>query len=147
MHSNEPGKAVSASAAGSSNQKLSVRVPGIRRWTPDSPTLYNFTVTLGKDIVHSYTGFRSVSKGQVDGVTRPLLNGEFTFLFATLDQGYWPDGLYTPPSREAMIYDLKTLKKLGFNTVRKHVSFRLCQRVGAGITLVTLGDAGIKCGC
>jgi hypothetical protein len=50
-----------------------------------------------------------------------LLNGEFTFVFGTLDQGYWPDGLHTPPTREAMVYDLKVLKDLGFNMVRKHV--------------------------
>lgn len=121
LHSIGDGRAVAASAAGSSDQLLSVKVPGVKLWTPDTPNLYNFTVTMGKDVVHSYAGFRSITKGEVNGVTRPLLNGKFTFLFGTLDQGYWPDGLYTPPSREAMVYDLKTLKKLGFNTVRKHV--------------------------
>lgn len=77
---------------------------------------------LGNDKVQSYTGFRTISKGEVDGVVRPLLNGEFVFMFGTLDQGYWPDGLYTPPTKEAMVYDLEVLKKLGFNMVRKHVS-------------------------
>lgn len=92
-------------------------------WWPESPTLYNLTVTLGdSDRVSSYTGFRTVSKGEVEGVTRHLLNGEFVFQFGTLDQGYWPDGLHTPPNREAMEYDLKLLKDLGFNMVRKHVS-------------------------
>lgn len=73
--------------------------------------------------MHSYVGFRTIKKGVVDGVARPLLNGEFILIFGTLDQGYWPDGLYTPPSREAMVYDLKVLKGLGFNMVRKHVRF------------------------
>lgn len=80
------------------------------------------TVTLGDDVVSSYTAFRTVSRGEVNGIQRPLLNGEFVFQFGTLDQGYWPDGLYTPPNREAMEYDLKMLKDLGFNMLRKHVS-------------------------
>lgn len=80
------------------------------------------TVTLGEDVVSSYTAFRTVSRGEVNGIQRPLLNGEFIFQFGTLDQGYWPDGLYTPPNREAMEYDLKMLKDLGFNMLRKHVS-------------------------
>lgn len=74
------------------------------------------------DHVRSYTGFRTISKGVVDGVVRPLVNGDFKFIFGTLDQGFWPDGIYTPPNREAMVYDLHVLKKLGFNMVRKHVS-------------------------
>ena len=77
---------------------------------------------MGSDEVSSYTGFRTISKGKVDGIVRPLLNGEFIFQFGTLDQGYWPDGVYTPPNREAMVYDLEALKKLGFNMLRKHVS-------------------------
>jgi hypothetical protein len=80
------------------------------------------TVTLGDDVVSSYTAFRTVSRGEVNGIQRPLLNGEFVFQFGTLDQGYWPDGLYTPPNREAMEYDLKMLKDLGFNMLRKHVN-------------------------
>lgn len=79
---------------------------------------------MGKDQVESYTGFRTISKGTVNGVVRPLLNGEFIFMFGTLDQGFWPDGIYLPPTKEAMVYDLKMLKNLGFNTVRKHVSIR-----------------------
>ena len=79
----------------------------IKLWTPENPNLYNITVTLGADTVHSYTGFRTISSGEVNGVQRPLLNGEFRFIFGTLDQGFWPDGLYTPPTVEAMIWDLK----------------------------------------
>ncbi|RJE18122.1 Hydrolase [Aspergillus sclerotialis] len=101
-----------------------------------SPHLYNVTVRMGADHVRSYTGFRSISKGMVDGVVRPLVNGEFQFLFGPLDQGYWPDGLYTAPNREAMVYDLKVLKKLGFNMVRKHVKiepalfYQACDEMG-----------------
>jgi beta-galactosidase/beta-glucuronidase len=111
-----------ASHSGSSNTPLSFQAEGAKLWSPDSPTLYNVTVTLGNDVVSSYTAFRTISRGEVNGVQRPLLNGEFVFQFGTLDQGYWPDGLYTPPNREAMEYDLKMLKSLGFNMLRKHVS-------------------------
>ena len=76
---------------------------------------------MGNDTVKSYTGFRSISRGMVDGIERPLLNNEFIFAFGTLDQGFFPDGGYLAPNREAMIYDLQTLKKLGFNMLRKHV--------------------------
>lgn len=113
---------VLASGEGRAGSPVAFDVPGVAPWSPESPRLYNLTVTLGDDAVSSYTGFRTVGKGEVDGVLRPLLNGEFVFKFATLDQGYWPDGLHTPPSYEAMVFDLQELKKLGFNTVRKHVS-------------------------
>lgn len=79
---------------------------------PDSPTLYNLAAKMGTDEISSYTRFRTISKGMVDGITRPLLNGKFIFQFGTLDQGYWPDGLYTALNREAMVYDLEVLKKL-----------------------------------
>ena len=91
-------------------------------WSPDSPTLYDVKVTMGEDEFSSYTGFKTYSKGEVNGIPRPLINGEFVFKFGTLDQGFWPDGLYTAPTVEAMRYDLEVLKKLGFNMLRKHVS-------------------------
>lgn len=111
-----------ASHSGPADQPLVFTVSDPKLWSPDSPNLYNVTVRLGGDEVHSYTGFRTFSKGIIDGVVRPLLNGQFIFMFGTLDQGYWPDGIYTPPNREAMVYDLEVLKDLGFNMVRKHVS-------------------------
>lgn len=114
------GKTV-ATHQGPTNKPFQFTVSSPKLWSPDSPTLYNVTVKLGKDTVESYLGFRTISRGKVDGIERPLLNGEFIFMFGTLDQGYWPDGLYTPPNKEAMVYDLKMLKKLGFNMVRKHV--------------------------
>lgn len=110
------------SGTGTADDEFSFNVESPKLWTPDSPNLYNVTVEIGEDTFTSYTGFRTVSQGKVDGVLRPLLNGEFVFWFGTLDQGYWPDGLHTPPSREAMVYDLQMLKSLGFNMLRKHVS-------------------------
>ncbi|KAL2816023.1 glycoside hydrolase superfamily [Aspergillus cavernicola] len=132
----EEGDETIASETGTANSEFKFTVPDIQRWSPDSPSLYNVTVTLGDDQVRSYTGFRTISKGTVDGVVRPLVNGEFRFIFGTLDQGYWPDGLYTPPNREAMTYDLQLLKDLGFNMVRKHIKvepalfYRACDELG-----------------
>lgn len=117
-----PDGGVVAEHQGTSGSAFDFSVDSPELWTPDSPTLYNFTVTLGNDVVSSYTGFRTISSGFVDGVKRPLLNGEFVFQFGTLDQGYWPDGIYTPPNHEAMVFDLQVLKNLGMNMVRKHVS-------------------------
>lgn len=117
-------KKVIASRHGTSDYPFQFTVDSPRLWSPDSPNLYDITVKMGSDHISSYTGFRTISKGEVNGVVRPLVNGEFIFQFGTLDQGFWPDGIYTAPNREAMVYDLKTLKKLGFNMLRKHVSNR-----------------------
>ncbi|KKK25315.1 hypothetical protein P175DRAFT_0553896 [Aspergillus ochraceoroseus IBT 24754] len=125
-----------ASQNGTANQQFKFTADGVRLWSPDTPDLYNISVTMGRDQVGSYTGFRTISKGTVNGVVRPLVNGEFMFLFGTLDQGYWPDGIYTPPNRDAMIYDLKVLKDLGFNMLRKHIKvepalfYRACDELG-----------------
>ncbi|PWY89655.1 hydrolase [Aspergillus sclerotioniger CBS 115572] len=127
---------VVGSASGMSDQPLLFNVSDPKLWSPDSPNLYNVSVAMGQDKIKSYTGFRTFSKGTVDGVVRPLVNGNFTFIFGTLDQGYWPDGLYTPPNREAMVYDLQFLKELGFNMVRKHIKvepalwYRACDEMG-----------------
>lgn len=100
---------------------FSFSVDSPQLWSPDSPNLYDLTITVGDDEISSYVGFRTVGRGVIDGVERPLLNGEFIFWFGTLDQGYWPDGLHTPPTYEGMVYDIKTLKQLGYNMLRKHV--------------------------
>ncbi|KAF2175113.1 glycoside hydrolase family 2 protein [Zopfia rhizophila CBS 207.26] len=112
---------VKATAKGNSGSAFEFTVDSPDLWSPDSPTLYNITIKMGSDTITSYTGFRTVSKAEIDGVMRPLLNGEFVFQFGTLDQGFWPDGIYTPPTREAMIYDLQVLKRVGYNMLRKHI--------------------------
>ncbi|KAK1780617.1 glycoside hydrolase superfamily [Copromyces sp. CBS 386.78] len=121
---------------GSSNQEFSFQVPDPKLWSPDSPTLYNISVTMGDDQITSYTGFRTVSKGVVNGIQRPLLNGKFVFQFGPLDQGYWPDGIYLPPTEEAMLYDLDLIKSVGMNMVRKHIKvepqlyYHACDKLG-----------------
>ncbi|KAF2763100.1 glycoside hydrolase [Pseudovirgaria hyperparasitica] len=129
------GKVV-GTGSGTSNTPFSFTVSSPNLWSPSTPTLYDITLKMGNDEISSYTGFRTIEKGEVNGVQRPLLNGKFEFLFATLDQGYWPDGIYTPPNREAMIFDLQTLKDLGFNAVRKHIKietalfYQACDALG-----------------
>ncbi|KAJ8122248.1 hypothetical protein ONZ43_g1513 [Nemania bipapillata] len=118
----DSGKYVGA-GSGKANEAFSFKVHSPRLWSPDSPTLrsYNLTVTVGDDEVNSYTGFRTIESGEIDGIKRPLINGEFFFQFGTLDQGFWPDGIYLPPNHDAMVFDLKELKNLGFNMLRKHI--------------------------
>ena len=105
----------------------SVRLPSPQCWTPDSPKLYDLSLTLLKggkvlDKADSYFAFREVGKmTDVMGNVRFTLNGEALFQYGPLDQGWWPDGLLTPPSEEAMLYDMQVLKRLGFNTIRKHI--------------------------
>ncbi|KAK0716837.1 glycoside hydrolase superfamily [Lasiosphaeria miniovina] len=130
------GGVVVASHQGVSDEVLAFSVPAPALWTPDSPSLYNIMVTMGDDVVRSYTGFRTVSAASVNGVQRPLLNGEFVFQFGTLDQGFWPDGIYVPPTLNAMVFDLQLLKSLGMNMVRKHIKvepdlfYEACDRLG-----------------
>lgn len=96
-------------------------------WTPDQPFLYDLQLTLYNsdgtvaDKVTSYFGMRNIKLGKVNGVIRPLLNGSFVMQLGLLDQGYWPDGVLTAPTDEALKYDLLYAKKAGFNLVRKHM--------------------------
>ncbi len=96
-------------------------------WSPDNPKLYSVKAVLkrgGKvlDEVNSYCALRKVSKIKDElGVSRIALNDEPIFQLGPLDQGWWPDGLLTPPSEEAMLFDMVELKKMGFNTIRKHI--------------------------
>ncbi len=90
-------------------------------WSPEQPHLYDFTVEAGDDKVESYFAIRSLEIKTVDGTPRLCLNGKPYFFHGLLDQGYWPDGIYTPASPEAYAWDIQTMKDLGFNTLRKHI--------------------------
>ncbi|MGP4007037.1 AbfB domain-containing protein [Streptomyces sp. 4N124] len=113
------------SAVGTVGTEFSVPVPNARLWTPEDPYLYDVTAELtgsaGADRVGSYAGMRSISVQNVNGVQRPVLNGQFVFQTGTLDQGYWPDGIYTAPTDAALRHDLQKHKDMGFNMVRKHI--------------------------
>lgn len=107
---------------------LSLQVESPKLWTPDTPHLYALDIELLDgagtvlDRVSSYTGIRTVGKTRdADGHLRFTLNGEVIFHWGPLDQGWWPDGLLTPPSDAAMRYDIEYLKAAGFNMIRKHI--------------------------
>lgn len=106
---------------------ISMRVPDVRAWSPSDPFLYDLRVQLSKDgkvldEVTSYIGFRDITVGPDEsGVTRLLLNGQALFQYGPLDQGFWPDGLYTAPTDEALRFDVEAVKKMGGNMLRKHV--------------------------
>ena len=116
---------------------LVLRVPDPRTWSPEDPYLYDLTVDVGRDRVESYAGLRSFGVGpDSEGHPRLLLNGRPYFHAGVLDQGYWSDGLLTPPSDEAMVHDIATMKRLGFTMLRKHVTveplrwYYHCDRLG-----------------
>jgi len=116
-----------ATEAGVVGQTIDMAIPNAHSWSPTDPFLYSLKVSLGPvdretDAVDSYFGMRDVAINQTaQGMTRIMLNGSFLFQFGALDQGFWPDGLYTAPTDAALRYDLEVLKRLGFNAVRKHV--------------------------
>jgi hypothetical protein len=119
------GKKKVASGSGAANGAMKLTVPKPHLWSPDDPFLYTFKATLkgrdGSDKVESYAGLRSIAVAEVDGKQRITLNGKPTFLLSTLDQGYWPDGIYTAPTDAALKFDIQKTKDLGFNTIRKHI--------------------------
>ncbi|MGW4389231.1 PA14 domain-containing protein [Streptomyces sp. NPDC004685] len=115
------GKRRIATASGVTGAPLTLKIDKAHLWSPDDPFLYNLKVNVGKDSVGSYFGMRSISVEKVNGTPRTLLNGKPVFMMATLDQGFWPDGLHTAPTDEALAYDLKMHKQMGFNSVRKHI--------------------------
>ncbi len=114
-------------AEGRTGRPLTIRIDDPKAWSPDSPHLYDLEITLSTpegeaDTVRSYFGMRDVKVAKdSQGVNRLMLNGEPLFQFGPLDQGWWPDGLYTAPTDEALRYDVEITKALGFNMTRKHV--------------------------
>lgn len=129
-----------ASARGTVGEAVTVRMPdGFRLWSPDAPNLYDVKISLGgaADEVHGYFAMRKFAKMKdAKGILRFALNNEPIFVMTTLDQGWWPDGLLTPPSSEAIAFEIKTLKDCGFNGIRKHIKveprayYSLCDRMG-----------------
>jgi len=131
MDSRLDGKSVFVTLGkGTPNKPFRVKIKDPTHWTPDNPLLYEVEVRLLKqtgdqewyDQLSTYFAMRKISFGPDDkGVQRMLLNNKPLFQYGPLDQGWWPDGLYTPPTEAAMVYDLKVLKDLGFNMLRKHI--------------------------
>ena len=130
---------------GNSNEEITIKISDedFHPWSPSEPNLYNIKAELlskeGKviDSLVSYTTIRKIEQRKdLSGNFRIFLNNKPLFNMGTLDQGFWPDGLYTPPSEEAMIYDIQKLKDLGFNTIRKHIKvepwryYYQCDKIG-----------------
>jgi hypothetical protein len=115
-----------AEVTGTPGEELSLPIENARLWSPSDPYLYRLKVSLRKgsrtvDAVSSYFGMRKIEIKSDGKVNRIMLNGKFLFQVGPLDQGFWPDGLYTAPTDAAMKYDIDATKAFGFNMIRKHV--------------------------
>ena len=117
--------------------KCTIQIPDMHSWSPEDPYLYSIHYTLGTDVVDSYFGMRKFSIDvDTNGIKRLFLNNRPYFHNGLLDQGYWSDGYYTAPSDEAIVYDITTMKRLGYNMLRKHIKieplrwYYHCDKVG-----------------
>ncbi|MDD4991017.1 MAG: T9SS type A sorting domain-containing protein [Paludibacter sp.] len=115
-----------ANFSGNANSDLRISIPNPKLWSPTSPFLYDLKITLMSgdtliDSLSSYFGMRKISLKQIGGVQKLMLNNEFLFQFGPLDQGFWPDGVYTAPTDSAMLFDIQKTKDFGFNMIRKHI--------------------------
>ncbi len=116
-----------ARATGLANAELVVPLTSVRLWSPKDPFLYELRVTLkdkdqARETISSYFGMRKISlRKDAQGITRIALNDEFVYQVGVLDQGFWPDGIYTAPTDEALRSDIEFVKSAGFNLIRKHV--------------------------
>lgn len=129
-------------AEGASGEPIELKIDHAQLWSPTAPFLYDLRVELVRDsqvldTVTSYFGLRKIEvRKDAEGINRLMLNNEPLFQFGPLDQGWWPDGLYTPPTDEAIKYDIVMTKKFGMNTARKHVKYEparwyyWCDRLG-----------------
>jgi hypothetical protein len=145
-----------ARATGKLGAEIALAIPHAKLWSPDSPHLYDLKVILKKDggpidAVESYFGMRKISVGKdPNGHVRIYLNGKYSFQIGPLDQGYWPDGMYTAPTDEALRYDIEVMKQLGCNAVRKHVKiepdrwYYWCDKLGLMVWQDMPSGAGKK---
>ena len=131
-----------ASSKAAAGQTLELAIPNQKLWSPESPFIYDVEITLSQngkvqDKINSYAAMRKISsKRDKNGIVRLQLNNKDYFQFGPLDQGWWPDGLYTAPTDEALVYDIQKTKDFGFNMIRKHVKveparwYTHCDRMG-----------------
>ncbi len=122
---------------GQTQEVIEIPIPDMHSWSPEDPYLYHIEIRMEEDSQERYAAMRSISiENDKKGIPRIYLNHQPYFQKGVLDQGYWPEGLYTPPCDEAMIYDIQTMKELGFNMLRKHVKiepqrwYYHCDRLG-----------------
>ncbi len=103
------------------NGKAKIKLKNPLLWSPESPNIYDFTIFSGEDKVESYLAFRKIKSKVVNGIPRLCLNGKPYFFHGLLDQGYFPDGIFTPASPLEFKNDIISMKNLGFNMLRKHI--------------------------
>ena len=121
------GKKVAGEGKSPAGSSFYIPIDKPELWSPDNPFLYDLKLTLYNadgsvaDEVKSYFGMRDIKLGKLNGVNRPLVNGKFIMQLGLLDQGYWPDGVLTEPTEEALKFDIQFTKKAGFNLIRKHM--------------------------
>jgi predicted amidohydrolase YtcJ len=150
---------VGATATGQVGEPVVLKANDAKLWSPESPFLCDLDVRLRDgdrtvDVVQSYFAMRKIEVGKDDkGVTCLLLNGKPYFMVGPLDQGFWPDGIYTAPTDEALKYDIEVTKKLGFNMTRKHVKveperwYYWCDKLGLLVWQdMPSGDKGVSPG-
>lgn len=138
----ENGNVVASALGGKPGTPQKLKFADPKFWTPDTPFLYEMEIFVNRDNqpvdrAKSYLGLREIKVAKDEnGINRLMLNGKFVFQHGPLDQGWWPDGLYTAPTDEALLYDLKVTKDLGYNMLRKHVKtepdrfYYHCDRLG-----------------
>jgi hypothetical protein len=127
--------------SGRTGEEMALPVSEVDAWSPDTPTLYDLEIKLRSgDSVTSYFGMRKVEVAKdAQGINRVVLNGKPLFLIGPLDQGWWPDGLYTAPTDGAIQFDIHMLKDMGFNMLRKHVKveparyYYWCDKLGLAV--------------
>lgn len=128
--------------------KTEISLESPRLWSPEDPYLYAFAVETETDRVESYFAVRCLETRKVNGIPRLCLNGKPYFFHGLLDQGYWPDGIYTPADPRSYAEDILAMKKLGFNTLRKHIKvepeefYYQCDKLGMVVfqDMVNNGD-------
>ena len=117
-------------------EEIVIRPENPEKWSPESPFIYNFTVKCGLDSVDGYFALRKIEAKIVNGTPRLCLNGNPYVFTGLLDQGYFPDGIFLPPTSEGYAYDIKRCKEMGFNMLRKHIKvepeifYHLCDKLG-----------------
>lgn len=127
-------------------------LPHFHSWSPEDPFLYDLQIVAGEDVVYSYFAMRKFSTGLDEkGYPKLFLNNKPYFFNGVLDQGYWPESLYTAPSDEAMVFDIKAMKNLGFNMIRKHLKiepmrwYYHCDRLGMVVWQDMVNGGGRLC--
>ena len=130
------------------NGSVTITPENPRLWSPENPYLYDFVVEAGEDKVESYFAIRSLEIRKIGEYPRLCLNGKPYFFHGLLDQGYWPDGLFTPAAPECYADDILAMKRLGFNTLRKHIKiepeefYYQCDKLGMVVFQDMVNNSG-----